>query len=529
VKWFLNLKTSVKLISAFVLVAIILAYVGFSGLNNLGKLNVGMDNLYSNNLTSIDHLSGGQILYQRVRVNIRDMHILGTEKTYPEYIKKLNDLASQVDSEVSVYAKTPLTAEEEVELKKFYTVWDKYKKFLQEAMKLNNENKSEEFKAFLAGGFKLSGDDVDAAFEKLVQMNVALGEKSNKDGKEVYASSRSITILVVIISLLLSVALGWIISQVISRPLNRVVTLVGKVANGDLRETMDINTKDEIGQLAKSVNDMVLNLKTTVGGILTSAESVAAAAEQISASTEEIASGTTSQANDAQTMNELFKELSSAINSVAVSAEQAAEMSNDTLEIANEGGKVIRSSIEGMNLVNGQMTRLAEDSNKIGEIIEVIDEIAEQTNLLALNAAIEAARAGEQGRGFAVVADEVRKLAERSGEATKQITAIIKGMQENTEASVKAVGEGVVSSEKTGVAFEKIIAVVNDSAQKVTEIAAASEEQAAQSAEVTASINSISASTQEAAASSEETAATAQSLAQLAEDLNRSVSIFKVN
>lgn len=160
-----------------------------------------------------------------------------------------------------------------------------------------------------------------------------------------------------------------------------------------------------------------------------------------------------------------------AITSVANGAEQAAELSNNTMELAQEGGKVLRSSIDGMNSANEQMARLEEDSNKIGEIIEVIDDIADQTNLLALNAAIEAARAGDQGRGFAVVADEVRKLAERSSEATKQITAIIKGMQKNTLLSISAVNQGVVSSQKTGESFESIVYMVNDSANKVSEIA----------------------------------------------------------
>lgn len=157
-----------------------------------------------------------------------------------------------------------------------------------------------------------------------------------------------------------------------------------------------------------------------------------------------------SQATAAQTMNELFRELSEAINSVAQSAEQASELSDHTMRIAQDGGAVVTDSIQGMTLLNNQMSRLEEGSDKIGEIIAVIDDIAKQTNLLALNAAIEAARAGEQGRGFAVVANEVRKLAERSSEATKQVTDIIKEMQKNTQHSVKAVVEGVAFSQKMG-------------------------------------------------------------------------------
>nr|WP_280875028.1 MULTISPECIES: methyl-accepting chemotaxis protein [unclassified Paenibacillus] len=525
------MKTSVKLISAFVLMAIILAFVGFFGLNNMGKINDGMKTMYSDRLIPINDLSAAEVLYQQIRVAIRDMNTIArTTEENQKYKENINELVNEIAALIAKYSSTNLTQAEKEALKAFDPAWQAYNQLLDEAIQMNGTNVSaEEFTHFLlTGGFKDAGDKLQNVLKNLVSINVQLAEKDNADGDALYNTSRTITTAVIIASLVISIGLGYLISQIIARPLNRMVKLVGQVAGGDLRETTDIKTKDEIGQLAGSINNMVQSLRTTVGGILVSAESVAAAAQQISASTEEIASGSTSQANDAQTMNELFKELSAAINSVAQSADQASELSNKTTGIAQEGGKVVRSSIEGMNRVNQQMSRLEEDSNKIGEIIEVIDDIAEQTNLLALNAAIEAARAGDQGRGFAVVADEVRKLAERSSEATKQITTIIKGMQENTQQSVKAVGEGVLSSQKTGESFEQIITMVNESANKVTEIAAASEEQAAQSSEVLTSIESISASTEEAAAASEETATTAQSLAGLAEELNHAVSIFRI-
>jgi methyl-accepting chemotaxis protein len=335
-------------------------------------------------------------------------------------------------------------------------------------------------------------------------------------------------IITLVAALIIGAVIIFFFSRRITKPIEMIAEHVGKIANGDLREKISIRSKDEVGRLAASVNDMVDRFRKLISGIIETSESVAAASQQISASTEEIASGSATQADASLTINELFKELSTAINNSTHRAEEAADLSNQTVQTALEGGQVVSTSIEGMKRASEQMDLLIQDSNKIGEIIEVIDDIAGQTNLLALNAAIEAARAGEQGRGFAVVADEVRKLAERSGEATKQITLIIKGMQHNTKSSVDAVTTGVEESVETGKAFETIVSMVNDSAQKVTEIAAASEQQAGQTGEVMKAVESIAATSQEAAAAAEETAATSQSLAHLAEDLNRSVSIFKI-
>ncbi|RST75275.1 methyl-accepting chemotaxis protein [Siminovitchia acidinfaciens] len=524
-KAFNNLKTATKILSVFILVAILQIGINFFGLSNMGKLNDSMGEMYNDRIKRIEIMSDNKLLLQELRIKWRDVYIADSSE---ELMVSVNKIRSQIEQNIEVYSKSSLSNEQKRVLEEFEPAFVAFNNAYDESIRAIVDEKAD-YKSYIGGDLLNYQNKLIGIVNQLAEMESASAGETYKASEAAYHSTQLIAISVIIIVLIFSIGMGILISRAISRPLNEVVGLVEKVADGDLTKTADIHSKDEVGMLAQSVNTMVLNLRATVQNILSAAENLSASSEQVSASTEEIASASSNQANAAQTMNELFRELSDAINAVAQNTEQAAELANKTIQIAQDGEKVVLSSVDGANVVSEQMSQLEKDSNRIGEIIEVIDDIADQTNLLALNAAIEAARAGEQGRGFAVVADEVRKLAERSGEATKQITTIIKGMQENTALSVKSVQEGLAFTQQSGEAFENIIHMVNDTGNKVTEIAGASEEQAAQSTEVLTFIESISAATEEATASSEETASTAQSLTDLAEELNASVAAFKIN
>lgn len=346
--------------------------------------------------------------------------------------------------------------------------------------------------------------------------------------------NRFYTYLYLVIGIVVIVSISMITSVIMLfrklKPLGLVVDKLRELAGnkGDLTARLPKFGRDEIGSLAESFNSMLDNYRTFVAHIAGNAQHVAAASQQITAAAHEIAVGSQSQSQSAQTINELFRELTIGMETVSKNTEGAADITQQASRIAQQGGAVINSSIEGMKRLARQVDVLVNDSDKVGQIIEVIDEIADQTNLLALNAAIEAARAGDQGRGFAVVADEVRKLAERSQEATKEISGIIKVMQDNMKASAKATEETVQYSRESGEAFESIIRMVENASVQVSEIAAASEEQTAQTAEILSSVEAIAAGSEQAAASSQETAASTQMLAKLAEELSQSVSAFKV-
>ncbi|ASA22546.1 methyl-accepting chemotaxis protein [Paenibacillus donghaensis] len=528
-KWYANMKTATKIISAFLLVSLILVVLGFYSISTLRSANVNMKSMYSNNLISVRELSAVQIGYQKVRVLLRDMSSSTVDADMAQLKEDILTTRQAIDENINTYRPLAATAEEQELLRTFDTEYAKYSNMFEQALILAQDDNTQAFYKFLNEQMNIQGNEVIKNMNDLISVNVRLAEEANTHSQETYSSSLAITIAVIAGAVLLSILIGYLIARSISRPLLQMLGLASEVANGNLTQQANISTKDEIGQLAQALNLMVDNLKELINGIVSSSQNVAASSQQISASTQEIASTSSSQSSAAANISELFKELSLAINSVAESAEEAAELSNDTVKTAREGGHVVETSLQGMQAVNQKMSQLEDDSRKIGDIIEVIDDIAEQTNLLALNAAIEAARAGEQGRGFAVVADEVRKLAERSSEATKEITVIIKAMQENTKQSVRAVAESVEQSTMTGQAFDQIIEMVNNSSLKVNEIAAACEEEAAQAAEVMSSVESISASSEESASASEETATTCQALAQLSEELAQSASAFRTH
>lgn len=518
----IRFSVKTKLISSFLAIAILSLIVCGSLVFSLNRVSHSYSKLVNVNVNVLSNAKEMQYYADHQVSLLREYFLFQAsddKKGIDQDNKSLSDLIqSTLKMDISNQSKTSITNISNLD-QQFVKEANTLLSMHDEKAALQQANKENLFES----GVKIM-DEAQAVVDE--QQKII----NQSDSKNASQSNFFIifSIILTIIVFIVSIVIGLVMSSKITSPLRKTVELMEKVAAGDLRNKLDIHTKDEIGQLANAANGMVTRLRDLISNIMETAQNVAASSQQISASTEEIASGSTDQANSAQTMSELFKELSAAINSVAESAEAASGLSSETNQVALDGGKVVEASIQGIGQVNEQMSRLETDSNQIGEIIGVIEEIAEQTNLLALNAAIEAARAGEQGRGFAVVADEVRKLAERSGDATKQITNIIKGMQNNTGTSVKFVSEAVEKTKQIGEAFERIIQMVGDSSTKANEIAAASEEQAAQSNEVMGSIETISAASEEASSAAEETASTSQTLAELAEGLNQSISFFKV-
>jgi len=326
-------------------------------------------------------------------------------------------------------------------------------------------------------------------------------------------------------------------------PIKEGSVVLEEMASGNLTTRVKGEYKGDHQIIIKSINTVADSLQKAMTDVSEAVQSTATAASQISSSTEELASGSQEQSSQTTDIAGAIEQMSKTIIETTKNTGIAAETARLAGSKAVEGGKVIKSTIAGMDKIALVVKKsadtvfaLGKNSDKIGEIVQVIDDIADQTNLLALNAAIEAARAGEQGRGFAVVADEVRKLAERTTKATKEIASMIKQIQKDTSEAVssmeegtKEVEEGKILVNKSGQVLEEIIDGNERLTDIVTQVAAASEQQSASAEQISRNIESISAITQESTSGIQQIAKAAENLGQQTTNLQDLVNLFKLN
>ncbi len=350
-----------------------------------------------------------------------------------------------------------------------------------------------------------------------------------------------IAIAVTLLAIIAGIAISALIIRGILKSVEQVKNAAEQASKGDLSQKITVQTADEIGDMAQSFNLMITNIRRIVGEINTSTSALASSSEELSATSDDMSKGVSQLSSQTEQVVTAMTEVSQTIMDMAKNASSAADGSRNASETATKGKRTVDATSEDMigiaktvQEAAGTIEELGRSSAQIGEIVAVINGIADQTNLLALNAAIEAARAGEQGRGFAVVADEVRKLAERTGQATKDIAQRIEAIQTAAGESVDAmkrgsdeVDKGVGLAKEASAALDSIVSASTEAMDMVQRIAAATEQQSAATEEVTQNMESISGIARQSSASTEQIKVSAAELAKLATNLKEMTTFFK--
>jgi len=565
-----NIKIRSKLFVIIIISALALSIVGIQGVGGLSKLSKGSEMIYQ------DQLIPNQ-LFARLKANNLD---LDTYK-FELMVTKDSDRNETLQKNIKEKNEENNTLMEKIDqLKLMDNVSEKYESFKSEYKKLQDISsqmlslavKNENDKAYdvYLKEMEPQRETVNQLIEDIQTLNADNAKTIyQRDSKE---AGSIITLLIIVIaaSLVLSISIGLLMTRLITKPIKDIQALFAETEQGDFTVKGTYQSKDELGLLTASFNKMVAGVRSIIETVGETSHQVASSSQELSASADEstkaseyisttiqeLAVGSDQQVESVENSRTVIKGMTEFAGRISSNAEKAAATADQTALMSLEGTKAIDKVSAQMKSINETVVSLSEAfkhlterSNEIGNITEVITSIAEQTNLLALNAAIEAARAGEQGKGFAVVADEVRKLAEQSAQSAEQITRLITIIQNDTKQTMNSVisatgevKEGLVVVHEAGGAFQKIensitevVTQINDVTNLVKNLTAGTSEietaisGVKEVAETAAgSTQTVSAATQEQLASMEEIAAASQILAQNAEELQHLIQKFKI-
>ncbi len=539
-----DLKIGTRLIILTVTLLLLGIIIGALGLVGMSKTDEALDSVYKDRAVPMGQISDIQKLLLTNRLRIAVSLITPTPDVIQKNTAEVEQNIAEIGKTWDVYMATTLTPEEKILADKFAA--DR-KSFVTEGLKpaivalranditLANKIVVEKIRPL----YQSVGDGI----QKLMQLQLDVAKKEYTDSQARYASSRNMVIGLIVFGLVMGIGMGYMIIKGINAAVDNLSgTMSRMAADGNLNARATVYSNDEIGQAATAFNGLIDGFANIIRQVVSGATTVTSTAAQLAVASSQVAEASQAQSEAAASTAAAVEQITVSINSVAANTEDVRKLSESSLNKTQEGNRNVTGMIgeigrvqEAVNQIAGSVKEFIESTRAISGMTQQVKDIADQTNLLALNAAIEAARAGEQGRGFAVVADEVRKLAEKSAKSANEIDQVTNSLNQKSTAAEESVQAGLRSLQETQEQVGRVAAMLTEAGEAVTksthgvsDIAASVSEQSLASTEIARNVEKIAQMSEESHAAVQSNTNDITRLEALAKELQSAVSKFKV-
>ena len=524
---FRNLKTATKLLAGFLAVSMLMVGVGVLGITKLASAQAGMQSLYRDSFQAIAWLGKVDKDSEETRRRMLELALAPTPAAKAKIRVLIVGLDASVDANWALYTATDMRGREKFR-NDLNDATPQYRKLRDERLiPLIEAGRIKEFGAVRDALVSPLIARISADIASLYKIEDKAAIRAVADSKSAYQSARMLIIGLILAAFALSVGLALGIGRTIARPLKQTVQMLEGLAEGHLDLRLDVDTKDEVGQMAGALNRAMTRLQEAMRAMGNNSQGVAAASEELSAVSGQMRGSAQESANQAGVVSAAAEQVSISVQTVAAGTEQMSASIREIAKNTSDAAGVAMKAVDVAESANVTVAKLGESSAEIGNVIKVINSIAEQTNLLALNATIEAARAGEAGKGFAVVASEVKELARETSKATEDIGRRIEAIQVDTRAAVDAISQISAIIEQINDTQSTIASAVEEQTATTNEMSRSVTDAASGSTDIASNIIAVARSADDTTAAANSTSEAAAELARMAGDLQQLVGQFR--
>lgn len=536
-----NMNIAPRALLGFALIGVLMLGLGIFSLMQMGNIRQAGVTIEQISVPSIKALDELNALNLRLRTLSFRLLLNREAQSQQDILKLMEQRNGQIDTARRTYEPLIVASDERAAYDQYEHLLTQYRQLESRMRSLSQADKLEELRALINTEVQANSEQINQVMDNLVRINTDQTRETNATAASQYNAAFALVIGLLVAATVLTLLCAFLLTRSIVKPIDDALKAAEQIADGDLTHSISADGTDEAARLLRAMARMQDKLRETLHQISGSATQLASAAEELNAVTDESARGLQQQNNEIEQAATAVTEMTSAVEEVARNAVSTSEASSEASRSAGDGRDLVMETVgaiermsEDVQGTSKLITHLAEQSRDIGKVLDVIRGLADQTNLLALNAAIEAARAGEAGRGFAVVADEVRALAHRTQQSTSEIERMIGSIQGGTEEAVASMRTSTERAESTlniakgaGMALDTIAGAVAQINERNLVIASAAEEQAQVAREVDRNLVNINDLSVQSATGAHQTSAASTELSRLAVDLNGLVARFR--